>query len=132
LRVGKESGRPGQRADQDPDPDQDPAERVSRQRLLCAQCRLEITSDEARIEVAGQHEHTCANPHGFAFHIGCFASAPGCAGVGRAETYWSWFPGYSWRLVLCRGCHAHLGWLFAAGGARFYGLILDRLVRDPD
>ncbi len=102
--------------------------RATRRRLLCAHCELPITSEEERIEVAERHEHICTNPHGFAYRIGCFAVAPGAAGIGRAESFWSWFPGYSWQLVLCRGCHSHLGWLFRAASTGFYGLILDRLV----
>ncbi len=109
------------------------SDRRPRRLLLCLQCRRPITDDEARIDVAGRHEHTCANPHGHAFHIGCFALAPGCVGVGPDESYWSWFPGYAWRLVLCRTCHIHLGWLFSMTGSHFYGLILNRLVESsPD
>ena len=97
-------------------------------RLLCAQCKALITDRKTQIEAAGSHEHTCTNPHGFAYRIGCFAAAPGCIAIGRAESYWSWFPGYSWQLVLCRACHAHLGWHFRAASSAFYGLILDRLI----
>ena len=102
----------------------------SHQRLLCARCEFVITTSDARMAINDQHEHSCVNPHGFVFRIGCFARAPGCVGIGRAESYWSWFPGYSWQLVLCRACHAHLGWHFRAGGTGgtgFHGLILDRL-----
>lgn len=107
--------------------------RTPRSRLLCAQCRHAITSHGARIEILGQHEHTCANPHGYAFHIGCFADAPGCVAVGRAESAFSWFPGYTWKTALCSRCHAHLGWEFGAATSRFHGLILARLVaEDPD
>ncbi|MCG8423412.1 MAG: cereblon family protein [Proteobacteria bacterium] len=102
----------------------------TRRRILCGRCEFSITGEEERIEIAERHEHTCTNPHGFAYRIGCFAQAPGCIGIGRTETYWSWFPGYSWQLVLCRACQTHLGWLFRAASTGFYGLILDRLITE--
>lgn len=98
--------------------------------LLCAACRHPVTDDRQRIRVADQHEHVCTNPHGFVYRIGCFREAPGCAGVGPHDSAFSWFPGYTWQIALCRGCHGHLGWRFRAGPDRFHGLILDRLVED--
>lgn len=115
----------------DIDAERDSGDGRDPRRLVCVRCQLPITSEHARIEVLGQHEHTCTNPHGFAYRIGCFAAAPGCVGVGQPESFWSWFPGYSWQLVLCRACHAHLGWLFRAADSGFHGLILDRLAPEP-
>lgn len=109
-------------------PEEERVDRARRRQLLCARCLLPVTDDEARFEALGRHEHVCANPHGFAYHIGCFTTAPGCVGIGPEESYWSWFPGYSWQLALCRGCHGHLGWRFRAAASIFYGLILDRLL----
>lgn len=102
-----------------------------RRRLRCRACGLPITSDRARVEIAGAHAHTFVNPAGLVFEIGCFRTAPGCVGVGPAEAFFSWFPGYAWRVQLCRGCGAHLGWSY---GARpdFYGLVLDRLADGDD
>ena len=54
------------------------------------------------------------------------AEAAGCSEVSDPSSYWSWFPGCSWQVSLCRRCSAHLGWRFS-GAARFYGLIVDRL-----
>jgi hypothetical protein len=96
-------------------------------RLFCASCKHLITRQEERIAVAGGHEHACTNPHGFQYRIGCFRAAPGCTAAGTAEAKFTWFRGYTWRLALCAGCRAHLGWLFEAGGASFYGLIVNRL-----
>ncbi len=99
--------------------------------MHCARCAQVITHEHARIEVSGEHRHTFVNPHGLVFEIGCFDRAPGCAGVGPAEAFFSWFPGYAWRVVICRGCQAHLGWSY---GERpdFVGLILDRLCEGDD
>lgn len=96
--------------------------------LACARCRQPITSHAAGIEVGGSHEHTCVNPHGIRFGIGCFARARGCVPVGESSTYWSWFPGHAWQVEQCGECGEHLGWIFRAIGSHFYGLILDRLV----
>ncbi|MCA9649584.1 MAG: hypothetical protein H6712_25815 [Myxococcales bacterium] len=104
---------------------------LGRRRLRCRECAAVISSERARIEVAGAHAHTFVNPAGFVFEIGCFRSAPGCVGAGPSEAFFSWFPGYAWRVQLCRGCGAQLGWSY---GARpdFFGLVLDRLREDED
>jgi hypothetical protein len=96
--------------------------------LACAACRQAITTSAARIEVGGAHEHRFTNPHGLQFHIGCFSSVAGCATAGDPETFFTWFPGYSWQVEGCSRCGAHLGWLFRSTGHGFHGLILDRLV----
>ena len=95
--------------------------------LVCAECLHAVTSTTARIEMSGRHAHTFANPHGFVFHIGCFAVAPGCATGSDPSNEFSWFPGYAWQVAVCRGCGTHLGWLFRSGDSRFHGLIVDRL-----
>ena len=94
--------------------------------LLCARCRNAITDLDAKIEMSGAHEHVFCNPHGHVFRIGCFAEAPGAASSGAAEAFFSWFPGYDWRVAVCRRCLAHLGWSF--GNEAFWGLVLDALV----
>ena len=96
--------------------------------LLCAWCRHVVTTIAARIEVSGGHAHTFANPHGFVFHIVCFAEAPGCAAVGKLTTHFTWFPGFAWQVASCRECREHLGWLFLGPDDRFHGLIEERLV----
>jgi hypothetical protein len=96
--------------------------------LLCAVCRRAITRLNARISKNGKHIHVFFNPHGIVFEIGCFSSAFGCAHVGRATTEFTWFPGYAWRIAVCAGCSAHLGWHYQGEGGGFYGLILANLV----
>jgi hypothetical protein len=97
--------------------------------LVCAQCRNLVTSRASAISMGGSHAHSFANPHGFEFRIGCFADAPGCREVGEESAYWTWFPGFTWRVSLCRNCGEHLGWLFRSPDARFFGLILDHLIQ---
>jgi hypothetical protein len=96
----------------------------------CAKCRRVVTSRDAVIEVDGGHAHVRRNPAGFVFEVGCFRDAPGCAAEGPASEEWSWFPGYAWQVGLRAGCGVHLGWVFLLAPARFYGLILDRIVLD--
>lgn len=100
-----------------------------RRALRCASCRAEVTDLGARIEMDGAHRHTFVNPSGISFRIGCFGSAPGVRGLGELSRWWSWFPGFAWRVALCAGCRRHLGWSFH-GEWTFWGLILDRLVED--
>ncbi len=102
--------------------------------LICASCGERITSVKERLEMNGTHAHTFTNPHGFSFDIGCFRSAPGCTPQGQATEAWTWFRGYAWRVAVCGGCGAHLGWGYEPVPADpdsrgFFGLILDRLAR---
>lgn len=106
--------------------------RSSQRKLLCARCRRVITDDSARIEVDGRHRHVFANPHAFTFEIGCFAQAAGVVAVGPRSSEFSWFPGYTWQILVCGACHGHLGWRFQLAGNQFLGLILERLVADVD
>jgi hypothetical protein len=96
--------------------------------LLCAACGHGITSASACTTRSGRHSHTFANPHGFVFHIGCFATAPGCRASSTPSIDFTWFPGFAWQIGVCRGCGEHLGWLFRSAEDTFCGLILDRLV----
>jgi hypothetical protein len=96
-------------------------------RLFCAACRLPVTDQDQRIAMLGAHAHSCVNPHGLLFHIGCFREAPGCAASGAATTEHTWFPGYAWRVAHCARCGTHLGWRFEGGDSGFYGLIVKRL-----
>jgi len=97
-------------------------------RLLCAACRLPVTDPDQRIAMLGAHAHSCVNPHGLTFHIGCFRAAPGCAAVGAATTEHTWFPGYAWRIGVCARCGTHLGWRFEGQNGGFYGLIVRQLL----
>jgi hypothetical protein len=97
--------------------------------ILCRNCRHPVTHPQERIAMAGNHRHSFVNPAGLVFEIGCFRQAPGCRHAGPASPEFSWFPGYHWRIALCRGCQVQLGWRFESSvGGRFSGLILTRLL----
>ncbi len=97
------------------------------ERLYCVACRHAITRQDERISVQGGIEHVFTNPYGLTFHIACFREAAGCRITGIASAEHTWFPGYRWRIALCAGCDAHLGWLYDSASDRFHGLIIDRL-----
>lgn len=101
----------------------------SEEAILCRQCHQVLTNPSQRTSIQGAHQHTFANPHGIVFQIGCFRSVQGCGYVGPTTSEWSWFKGYSWRILVCSTCLTHLGWLYTATGDEgFSGLILDRII----
>jgi len=106
-----------------------PAKSKQKGRLYCYSCHQAITDKTHGVERGGSHVHVRTNPHGHSFRFGCYREASGCSGSGPAIFEHSWFSGHSWRISLCAGCGAHLGWLFQ-GEDRFYGLILNRLVEE--
>lgn len=54
------------------------------------------------------------NPSGYVHEIMTLYRANGIALRGRAETEYSWFPGYAWTISICATCETQLGWLFTA------------------
>ena len=97
--------------------------------IYCIACASVITSADQKIEMGGRHDHYLSNPHGFEFHVGCFANALGCDISGPPEPADSWFQGYQWQLATCANCQAHMGWFYTAthGDNYFYGLVLDHI-----
>jgi hypothetical protein len=94
----------------------------------CAECRTPVASESDCIDVGGAYEHTFTNPAGVRFTIGCFRAARGCRVDGEPTLEFTWFAGYAWSYAACTNCGVHLGWYFEAEGARFFGLILARLL----
>lgn len=98
--------------------------------ILCRNCYYTITKPQERIEIDTAHRHTFANPNGHVFEIGCFRNADGCAVTGIKTNEFTWFPGYTWQIGVCRRCSIHLGWRFQSTAGHFYGLILERLIEN--
>ena len=97
--------------------------------ILCRQCRQAVTHPSDRMVKKGAHRHVFANPGGIVYEIGCFRSVRDCGYAGQATIEFSWFPGFTWRVVFCGSCLTHLGWVFESPVTdRFHGLILSRLV----
>jgi len=95
--------------------------------LYCVACHHPITRPTDRIVMNEHHEHVFANPHGYIYQIGCFAQATGCVVVGQPSSQFSWFPGYSWQVALCKQCWTMLGWAFRTNESLFWGLIVNKL-----
>lgn len=97
-------------------------------KLVCAGCGTVITDQDQRMTVDSKHHHTFFNPAGLVYELGCFRWAPGCLPVGESSAEFSWFAGHVWRVGVCSGCLAHIGWLFESGESSFFGLIVSRLI----
>lgn len=99
----------------------------------CARCGTFMTRPSLAIRMDGEHEHALVNPAGMAFQVACFRDAPGAVAVGNATSQFTWFSGYDWRIALCTGCDAHVGWMYEGSGspAVFFGLIRTMLVERP-
>lgn len=95
--------------------------------LRCRACGRVVTFGSCRAERDGRHVHLRLNPSAAAFLFGCFSLAPGAVVSGPPTEEATWFTGCRWQYAHCAGCAVHLGWFFT-GAARFFGLILDRLV----
>ena len=96
-------------------------------KIFCVYCNNLITKQNYQIKKNQSHKHTFPNPHGIVFEIGCFKEAPGCTVLKESSNEFSWFSGYSWRIVICSSCLNHLGWLFTSNSNSFFGLILEKL-----
>jgi hypothetical protein len=126
--VGKEGTRP----ERSGAPEQAPAADEQRERegeregewFRCAACGHGLAPEHAAIAQGGSHRHTFVNPAGHEYTLRCFAEAPGARSVGEESTFWTWFPGFAWRLAACAACGAHVGWSFRSGEGGFWGLIV--------
>lgn len=96
------------------------------QAILCRACGVVITHRNQALRVNDRHRHAFFNRAGIAFEVRCFRRAQGLAPSGEPSLAFTWFPGYSWQILLCAACRTHLGWLFA-NSDRFYGLIATRI-----
>ena len=106
----------------------DTGEQSERERpIVCASCGHSVAKGTDRTEVAGRHQHTCVNPHGYVYRIVVFRRAEGVVGAGEWSDVHTWFAGTFWQVACCRSCNIHLGWIFAGEGDDFYGLIADRI-----
>ncbi|MFO7884672.1 MAG: cereblon family protein [Desulfobacteraceae bacterium] len=120
---------------QDTDPELDLLEKESAETrekndkgILCAFCKNRIASTKDQIVVNGSHDHIFANPHGLVFEVVCYRKADGCSGFSQLTREFTWFPGYSWKVAVCRFCAGHLGWFFLSETHSFYGLIAKNLI----
>ncbi len=97
--------------------------------VFCAACGHLVSRGRFRLRMNGGHEHAFTNPAGYVFPVVCYKEAPGAGSTGDPTEEHTWFPGFGWRVVHCRGCTRHLGWQFSGTSAPavFFGLIKPRL-----
>jgi len=78
------------------------------------------------------------NPHGYVHDMFTVRRVQNVSYSGRAHTEFSWFPGYSWTVMNCSTCGAHMGWKFKSRRlkpAKFYGInrsAIKSFVRDEN
>jgi len=110
-------------------PERESERAVDQERVVrCRRCDGTVARSTDAIAVDGKHLHRFVNPSGVEFDVRCFGDARGCSPSGDASTFFSWFPGHAWRVVVCARCGVHLGWRFEGAGSVFHGLIVDRIV----
>ena len=115
------------------DPKNDDLSEIKEEKaVICRKCGFHVTGIDQKTEVMGSFNHTFANPDGIVFEVGCFKDAWGTAVIGDPTDEFTWFPGYFWRIALCRRCLVHLGWEYEGTFDRFFGLILDRLINQGE
>jgi len=101
-------------------------ETSDRTRLVCSRCGTTIATADA-VMPRGDWPLVFANPQGLVFELVLLRAAQQLVLVGPATTEHTWFSGYAWRVALCGGCGAHLGWRYEAveperSPAMFFGL----------
>ncbi|MFZ7112254.1 MAG: cereblon family protein [Desulfatiglandales bacterium] len=107
-------------------------DRMRKWRLVCASCGHFVTKVAEKIEVRGRHNHDFPY-YGGVVRLGCYRNAPGCVGIDRISSGYSWFRGYSWQIQLCRHCYIQLGWKYMSDEDSFYGLVFKNLREEkPD
>ncbi|KAG6598767.1 Protein cereblon, partial [Cucurbita argyrosperma subsp. sororia] len=83
--------------------------------IQCKSCKTVIAQRSDMLVMSSDGPLSAyVNPHGYVHEIMTLYRANGLALRGRAETEYSWFPGYAWTISICATCETQLGWLFTA------------------
>lgn len=96
---------------------------------LCVRCGMFITESDALVRINDASEHAFVNPAGVRCHFMTFGHCENVLVDRELYLEHSWFPGYGWRFLVCRGCYQHLGWKYdavtdAADLEGFFGVLL--------
>jgi len=124
-------------------------EESSTDHMLCRRCGKDITASKdftsvPTVKALRQRNDTILmqnntliqlfeNPEGARFEVIATKNA-NVKTFGEAVEEYSWFPGFSWTIVLCPSCGWHLGWKFEPKDEdtdeifSFFGLILSNLI----
>lgn len=100
--------------------------------IVCRSCETEITDSSAVFAMRADGPiQVFPNPYGHMKKIITVRDAQSVRIESEAIGDFTWFEGYTWRIVTCASCRAHLGWLFETSGGdtprSFFGLLLEAL-----
>uniref|UniRef100_A0A182MDL1 Protein cereblon n=1 Tax=Anopheles culicifacies TaxID=139723 RepID=A0A182MDL1_9DIPT len=98
--------------------------------FICKRCESEIANYDDMFAMSKQGVQTSyCNPAGHVHDTLTVHKTKenSTLPVDRPSTNYSWFPGYSWQIIVCANCRQHLGWKFVAEKKNvlpksFYGL----------
>ncbi|CAG5126153.1 unnamed protein product, partial [Candidula unifasciata] len=96
--------------------------------LCCDSCQEEIASKKDVFSMSQEGPlGAYVNPGGYVHEMFTVLGVRNLQNIGFASTEHSWFPGYAWTIVQCKGCHSHMGWMFTAtkknlSPKKFWGL----------
>ncbi|XP_035911574.1 protein cereblon homolog [Anopheles stephensi] len=98
--------------------------------FICKRCESEIANYDDMFAMSKQGVQTSyCNPAGHVHDTLTVHKTKenSTLPVDRPSTNFSWFPGYSWQIIVCANCRQHLGWKFVAEKKNvlpksFYGL----------
>jgi len=80
----------------------------------CAACARRLAREDWVLEAETQGPLVFANPHGRFFELLLVTQVVGGVFDRLATSEFTWFVGYGWRVGVCAGCRAHIGWHFEA------------------
>ncbi|XP_058119897.1 protein cereblon isoform X2 [Anopheles coustani] len=97
---------------------------------ICKRCENEVASYSDIFAMSKQGVQTSyCNPSGYVHDTLTVhkTKEDSTITVGPPSAEFSWFPGYSWQIIVCVNCRQHLGWKFVATKKNFlpksfYGL----------
>jgi len=102
-------------------------------RLLC-RCGHNVSTREQVFVMSNQGASgNYVNPNGYNHEMLTVKKCWSISTQGEPEAAYSWFPGYTWQIINCPECWAHLGWCFRATidsfkPRMFYGLTKSAIV----
>ncbi|XP_026740508.1 protein cereblon-like [Trichoplusia ni] len=107
--------------------------------LCCTSCQTEIARREHIFAMSSEGVHSnYTNLGGYMHDILTVRQTSNVQLSGAPSAEYSWFPGYTWTVLLCNTCMAHIGWRFQAEKRslrpqRFFGLCRNYVQpRPPD
>mmetsp|Transcript_2934 Transcript_2934/g.4228 ORF Transcript_2934/g.4228 Transcript_2934/m.4228 type:complete len:448 (+) Transcript_2934:74-1417(+) len=105
-----------------------------KENLSCKGCHALISNTSKVIAMSTDGTvGSFVNQHGVLHQMLTFREVSNFRLQGGPEVEHSYFPGYSWTILCCRNCYAHLGWMFNAVDkslvpAFFYGILRKALI----